>query len=108
MTTMSRSLRTSSSEGYVGTPASSWARGWMATTRPRKPASTIERSTVAPIPVPSDRTPTTATEEGRSIGSRDLASALNSRSSARSIDSGVAPVPSVSTTVPMSKLRWLV
>ena len=59
------------------------------------------------MPVPSERTPTTATEEGRSIGASERASARNSRASARAVDSSSRPVPSVSTTVPMSKSRWL-
>ena len=64
-TTRSTGPGTSRRVGYAGTPAI-WSRPRVHGARARrvKPPATIERRTVAPMPVPSERTPTTATDRG--------------------------------------------
>ena len=75
---------TSTRRGHAGTPPISVTVGWTACTVPVKPPATIERSTAAPTPVPSRRTPVTATLRGYSSGCSDRVSARHSRSSAAS------------------------
>ena len=92
----------------MATPASSLARGWIATSSTREPGLDDRPEHRGPD-AGSVRTRTDHGHRCRAAATvaRDRASAWNSRASARAVDSSVAPVARVSTTVPRSKLRWL-
>ena len=63
-TTRSTCHGTSPRRGYAVTPSTASACGCTTQSRPVKPPELIEWSTAAPIPVPSRRTPVTATLPG--------------------------------------------
>ena len=103
-TTRSTGSVTAARLGNASTPSREVSRGCTATTVPVKPPALMARSTVAPIPVPSERTPTTATDRGCSIGSSERVSAPKSRPSALAAVPSVGAVSSERTTVLRSQL----